>query len=146
MDEQPDDAMEKQRVEGSHVSEATALAENEEAHGAWTPPQETSLVPEQLLVALRDGAFGSIFELLRGMQTQQNATLQTIEEVKAELNETQEQMRQAGEIFEKLQAYTQKLHVMRDNMKVLDENMAKTKRMARGIQERLEKTAEWHGE
>ncbi|KEG09986.1 hypothetical protein DQ04_04331000 [Trypanosoma grayi] len=117
-----------------------------EAHAAVHSSTGDNSIEKCLLAVIRDGAFGNAFTLIRDVTLQQEVTSRAIVELKAELGRTEEDMRQMDEVFKKVGFYVQKLSVMRSNMEVLDANMAKTKRLAWGIRERLQKTGEWGSE
>ncbi|ORC85010.1 uncharacterized protein TM35_000391840 [Trypanosoma theileri] len=106
-----------------------------------TSPQKD--ITQHLYTAVHDGVFGSTFDLLHDVQIEQETTLQAITKVKSELSEREAEMQEINKVFEKMQLYVHKLGIMRNNMEILDANMAKTKRMVEGIRERLQKTSEW---
>lgn len=100
-------------------------------------------ITQHLYTAVHNGVFGSTFDLLHYVQIQQETTLQAITKVKRELSESEAEMQEVGEVFEKIQLYVEKIGKMRSNMAVIDANMAKTKRMVEGVRERLQKTSDW---
>ncbi|KAH9593241.1 hypothetical protein LSM04_002007 [Trypanosoma melophagium] len=100
-------------------------------------------ITQHLYTTIHDRVLGTTFDLLRDVQIQQETTLQAITKVKNELGDREAEMREVGEIFEKMQLYVRKLGITRSNMAVLDANMAKTKRMVEGIRGRLKKTSDW---